>query len=191
MRTVNIAIFCSPIILVGCREPSKQYPTEVPPAKSQTASDVERSNSEMEITVIVLRRQLETADPDHVCFLAIGEDHWLDPPNSVMEALSDLPLELKPVSKARLPKTGELDPNNDATFRGIESEEPFRGVEDPSTGLGSVVYYTSITKWINDNTAEVSYGMYWGPVEGGGGKVIVQFKDGKWTIKEHFDGWVS
>ena len=145
----------------------------------------------MEITVIVLRRQLETAELNEVCFLSIGGDRWLDPPMAVMEALADLPLELKPVSKARLPEKGEMAPTSDPTFRGIKTEERFRGVEDPSTGLGSVVYYTSVTKWINDTTVEVSCGMYWGPEAGRGNKLIVQLKDGNWTIKDYNDGWSS
>ncbi|WP_144056756.1 hypothetical protein [Rhodopirellula europaea] len=137
---------------------------------------------EIEASLFVLEWRLSDARSGDVKFVAIGhgEDGWIDPSATAMERLSGNGLNLLPASKARLPKPGEM-----------ESDNRYRGVEDPETGKRSYIYYASVTKWVDENTAEVSYGTYGGPLAGGGGEVVVEKKDGKWSIKERKGMWVS
>ncbi len=145
-------------------------------------ANTDRADAEMEACLIVLESELSQARSDELKFVAIGRDEngWIDPTDAVMKRLTEGGLFLRPASKARLPKSGEM-----------ETGRRYRGIIDPTTGKRAYIYYASVDKWIDDNTVEVSYGNYGGPLAGGGGTVVVERKEGKWSIKEHTSFWVS
>jgi hypothetical protein len=140
-----------------------------------------RAVDALDAAVLVLNWQLKNADPDEVCFVATGRsaDGWIDPTPAVMKRLAESRRTLLPASAARLPKAGEM-----------LSEHRYRGVEDPDTGKQCYVYNASVTKWIDDNTAEVKWCKFGGPLSGGGGIFIVEKKNGKWRTKKDKDWWV-
>jgi len=158
--------------------------TEVNATEKDASKEVEPALADIEIDacLFVLEWRLTRTRPDDVVFVAFGrgEDGWIDPSTAAMKRLSEIGLNLLPASKARLPKPGEM-----------ESDNRYRGVEDPKTGKRSYIYHASVAKWIDDRTAEVSYGNYGGPLASGGGSVVVEKKGGQWSVKEHKGGWVS
>ncbi|TWT81669.1 hypothetical protein CA13_31220 [Planctomycetes bacterium CA13] len=141
-----------------------------------------RADDALDATTFVLQWRLRNANTDKTCFISTGRSDkgWIDPPEATLALLASAGHSLRPASAARLPKSGEM-----------ETENRFRGVEDPDTGERSYIYYAHVTNWIDENTAEISYGIYGGPLAGGGGSLVVEKKDGKWSIKEHKGNWVS
>ena len=202
MRIHHLVLaFCTIAVLLGCSDQqSNQVPTapqaqvESKPEANATAQDKSPASAEAEPIVdpraddalaastFVLRWCLKNADPNETCFVSIGRSGkgWIDPPDATLALLASTGQTLRPASEARLPKPGEM-----------ETKNRLRGVEDPDTGKRCDIYYAHVTKWINDTTAEISYGIYGGPLAGGGGSLVVEKKDGRWTIKEHKGSWVS
>ncbi len=200
--TISVAAWCCVTATVGCSEapvahdrtahttPEREAEssearlpqTELQATTESTAVVDPRSSDATDVAVFVLQWMLRGADPNEVYFISTGRmgDGWIDPTPAVMERLNGLGLTLRPASDARLPKSGEM-----------ESENRLRGVEDPRTGKRCDIYHVSIIEWSDDTTAEVIFGEYGGPLASSGGSLVVEKKDGNWTIKEHTGNWVS
>jgi hypothetical protein len=157
-------------------------PTDTETDKSDQIPPV-LTDAEIEACLFVLEWQLSLARFDDVRFVAIGHDGntWLDPTDAAMKRLTTNGLKLLPASKARMPNGGETD-----------NDRPLRGVEDPATGKSSFIFRVTVKKWIDENTAEILYDHYGGPLAGFGGTIVVELIDGKWSIKERGKAfWVS
>src|SRR4051812_38880334 len=125
--------------------------------------------------------RLRDAERDTTIFISLGTvDDWQDPPPDFLRRLDDLPYRLKPVSKARLPKRGEM-----------ESPDRFRGVEDPATGKRSWIYWAEISNWVSDTKVRVYVGVWSGPLAGGGSTCVFELRDGKWVLTDTSGHWVS
>ncbi|MCA9031732.1 MAG: hypothetical protein KDA69_00990 [Planctomycetaceae bacterium] len=88
---------------------------------------------------------------------------------------------VKPVSEARLPRFGEFDgPNR------------LRGVEDRKTGQHGYLFYVRIIEWMDDKTVRINFGMYGGPLAGGGSSgVVYHFNGSTWVELDEGQGWIS
>lgn len=168
----------SVLLLTGCLNgpTTSRSPTSSSPAGKPV------STRDIELLEAVFRNRLKDADFDGTIFLSSGpvDGKWKDPANGLIQRLGDLKVRLKPVSQARMPKPGEM-----------ESPDRFRGVEDPSTGKRSPVYWVKVNEWLSPTIVRVDFGMWEGPLSGGGGTCTYELRDGKWILGEMEDGWAS
>ena len=159
----------------GCADPPSPAtrPAVVPPALAER---------EAAVLEAALREWLQSAEPGGTVFISLGpmRGGWTDPPPGFLERFGDLPLTLKPVSKARLPEENEM-----------ESPDRFRGVENPATGERAKIYWAGVKKWVSDTKVRVETGVYSGPLGGGGNTSVLELRDGVWTLADTVDFWVS
>lgn len=178
MWAKRFLIIAALVSVAGCAQESKP-----PPMPTTTPAPVATlSARDADVLEAALRDRLENAGDDTTIFLSVGsiETDWKDPPPDFFKRLSDLPYKFKPVSQARMPKDGEM-----------ESPKRFRGVEDPTTGKRSWIYWVEIKRWVTDTKVRVDIGVWSGPLGGGGGIYVFELRDGKWVLTDMKGGWVS
>jgi hypothetical protein len=178
MRAKRFLIIASLVFIAGCAHAPK-------PASTQTTKPAPVSTLSARDAVVLeaaLRDRLKNGDDDQTIFLSVGsiDTDWKDPPPEFFKRLGDLPYNFKPVSQARMPKDGEM-----------ESPNHFRGVEDPTTGKRSWIYWAEIKEWVSDTKVRVDVGAWSGPLTGGGGICVYELHGGKWVFTDVEDGWVS
>jgi hypothetical protein len=186
-RHVLFVIVC--LMLASCSDPSDSgLPTSATPstgAQQSPIADNSRTADETDVAVFVLRWQLKNLvdlQDNPVFFVATARNdaEWVDPPTAVMDRIATLDLNIQPVSKARRPKLGEM-----------KTEFEQRGVEDSATGKDSYIFWASTPKWIQQDTVEVDYGLYCGPLGGQGGTLVLEKNADEWRIKDLKNDWVS
>ena len=98
-------------------------------------------------------------------------DNWINPPQDFLDRLSALPVDIRPVSDAKLLMGGLKSKTADAVGR---------------------IYYVQIVKWLDDSSVEVNHSLYGGPLYGGGitGAVYVLL-DGEWSLKKEGQHHIS
>ena len=67
----------------------------------------------------------------------------------------------------------------------------FSDWEEQANERKPLVLRVNLEKWIDEKTARVSFGFHGAPLSGWGGRVIVEYRDGKWSTKKVDSFWVS
>ena len=151
----------------------------------QAPDDPTRVSAEIELRELIIRKLLSQPHPDEdICFIAFGyadNEDWIDPPPTFLKRLADLPLDIRPVSQARLPRTGER-----------KNAAQARGVEEMNTGEDASIYYVHLRRWIDESSVELDFGRYGGPLDGGGVHgAVYEVQDAQWQPRTEGQAFVS
>jgi hypothetical protein len=135
------------------------------------------------LQTFLLERLLQKhAQPEENCYVSFGRElpaaeggtTRCDPPKQFLRLFEKRPYRVKPVSAYPKPNGAEPWPK-----------------DNPQTGNPDGIYTVEIVQWLDKDTAEVRIDMFRHGLWARGEQLVVERRDGEWSVKERGEVWAS